>query len=373
MCNLKNKIRLVDGQQLLATASEDASIRVWNVTASSCECIKELRSNESLKTQNKEEELLRCSWSSNKPGLLAGGNSLGSVILWDTTKADAKDQVVGEWKAKSKTSPAEEKRSTEEEDKEQIYVCEFCPTKGVNEILIGGEDTLREVDVETMKTKQSWTCEPASEHSIGGPRNPDKRNYVFDSCFGFDGIVIAVATADGAVHLRDRRVSKVVASLLGHNSFATGCSFSFANRSLASCSGDGTVSLWDCRMWKVRAGFKASAQSVYGCTFGSQISEALNAQTMFQEQVVTWGVDGSIRWWEISDAVRDVLICSRRFHFLLITRFSFLNRYERYMHRHYRTILSTAVPWHLKILIAVALELDCSVLLVVVVEMYQVP
>ena len=343
------------------------------MTASSCECIKELRSNESLKTQNKEEELLRCSWSSNKPGLLAGGNSLGSVILWDTTKADAKDQVVGEWKAKSKTSPAEEKRSTEEEDKEQIYVCEFCPTKGVNEILIGGEDTLREVDVETMKTKQSWTCEPASEHSIGGPRNPEKRNYVFDSCFGFDGIVIAVATADGAVHLRDRRVSKVVASLLGHNSFATGCSFSFANRSLASCSGDGTVSLWDCRMWKVRAGFKASAQSVYGCTFGSQISEALNAQTMFQEQVVTWGVDGSIRWWEISDAVRDVLICSRRFHFLLITRFSFLNRYERYMHRHYRTILSTAVPWHLKILIAVALELDCSVLLVVVVEMYQVP
>ena len=126
-------------------------------------------------------------------------------------------------------------------------------------------------------------------------------------------------------------------------------------------------------MWKVRAGFKASALSVYGCTFGSQISEALNAQTMFQEQVVTWGVDGSIRWWEISDAVRDVLICSRRFHFLLITRFSFLNRYVRYMHRHYRTILSTAVPWHLKILIAVALELDCSVLLVVVVEMYQVP
>ena len=103
----KTKNRLVDGQQLLATASEDASIRVWNVAASSCTCIKELRSNESLKKQSKEEEMLRCSWSSNKPGLLAGGNSLGNVILWDTTKADAKDRVVGEWKSKSKTSPAE--------------------------------------------------------------------------------------------------------------------------------------------------------------------------------------------------------------------------------------------------------------------------
>ena len=87
---------------------------------------------------------------------------------------------------------------------------------------------------------------------------------------------------------------------------------SVLNRSLASCSGDGTVSLWDCRMWKVRAGFKASTQSVYGCTFGSQISEASNAQTMFQEQVVTWGVDGSIKWWEISDAVRGVRARSAR-------------------------------------------------------------
>jgi len=302
--NIKHS--LISGKQLLATASEDASVRVWNVDNSDVCCVKELRSTESLKKQSEEEEMLRCSWSQNVSGLLAGGNSLGSVIFWDTTKEETKDQVVGRWSSDGGGSEAK-KSNTKADDLEQIYVCAFCPTKGVNEILVGGEDTLREVDVETMKTKQTWKCEAASNVSIGGDRNPEKRNYVFDSCFGFDGIVIGVATADGAVHLRDRRVNKVVASLLGHHKFATGCAFSFANRSLVSCSGDGTVSLWDCRTWKVRAGFQASSDSVYGCSFGSQISKAgSNSDVVFQEQIVTWASDGSVRWWEISDAVREI-------------------------------------------------------------------
>lgn len=311
------------GELTLGSASEDGSVRVWKVNVAddtaTPTCVRELRSG---MENAKEEEMLRCSFSSGTTGMIAAGNSLGRVVVWDIEKGG---EPIAKWSA-STTSTTSSSENRVDEDPEQMYICTFAPSKdsGLQMLLVGGEHRMRELDVPTMRVRAEWTCKAAATVSIGGDRNPEKRNYVFDACFGYGGTVAAVACADGAVHLKDMRSKKVVTSLLGHDAFTAGCSFSPCSHSLASCAGDGTVCIWDCRVWKPRVNFCAHDTSVYGCAFSAQAYTRRatdegpvvvdgrrstvapagdDASTTIREQLVTWSGDGSVRWWDTDSTV----------------------------------------------------------------------
>jgi len=296
----KNSPEKKDEGIRLATASEDASIRVWNVTSASQRCVRTLRSGE----KQSDEEMLRCSWSpssvSSDKTLLAAGSSLGCVFVWNVDTGE----TLGRWSAAPVVvaapgiTPVAAEGRDDDDDKEQIYICCFGPESSLSPptLLVGGEDTLREVDVGSMRTRCEWTCKASADVTHGGPRNPDKKNYVFDACYAFDGTAIAVAAADGAVHLRDLRAKRQVASLLGHRTFVAGCAVDPLGRYVASCAGDGTVCVWDCRKWSVRSTFKAHDRPAYGCSFLPNVARSAEEEPL----LLTWSADGSVRFWDAS-------------------------------------------------------------------------
>jgi RNA polymerase sigma factor (sigma-70 family) len=103
-----------------------------------------------------------------------------------------------------------------------------------------------------------------------------------------DASVLAVATTDRTIHLRDAESGDVLRVLHGHTDHATCLAFSSDGKTLASGSKDGTVKLWDWATGDNQRTLTGPAQAVRTLTF-----------TPDGRRLAGAGDDGTIRFWDV--------------------------------------------------------------------------
>eukprot|EP00941_MAST-03F_sp_MAST-3F-sp1_P005440 g5440.t1 len=361
------------GQVRVATASEDGTVRIWDTRTRRCvSCL--------LPSGVAGDEALRVAWSPCiDDDMCVTGHATGAVTLWKVGTA----QELGQWKIPSvavrRTADGEEVM-----EPEQVYVLEFPRNRtesssSASWFLAGGRDKIYELDIEYMKPRCSWQMSldggNVGSFVIGGlDRNPDKVNFVFDSTIQSSpgNWVFAAACSDGVVRVFDRREKNTtrnsVATMEGHSTFVTSCSFNQDSTTLISSGGDGFLCIYDCRRWKKRKMWKAHDGSVYGCCFSTlqdpeektlpstQVEEENKVgdsrtenvgpltqenrkrkRTVSKEEVsskylksaiVSWSSDGSVKWWtEVSNDKRkgqfdtyvDLLATHRHRNYSILT------------------------------------------------------
>ena len=291
---------VADGVPLLATASEDSCVRLWDVAASARvggggrQCVGVLATTP-------EDEALRVSWSPDAR-LVAAGTAKGKLYLWQNPLL-LRDRLnhAAESRAGSSEMPGHAVEAWEPLPLSgQIYVCDFAPTSWASgtaggSVLVGHDDLLQEIDVATRKPVWSWRVaslpgqdEEAARVAFGGDRNPDDTDFVFDAAFapGSDKL-LAAAVSDGTVRLVDRASASDAMVLQGHDKFVTSCAFAppqtvpaasghaqpggatvEGGGLLATTSGDATVCIWDLRHTATCLHrFGDNARTVFSCCF----------------------------------------------------------------------------------------------------------
>ena len=189
-------------RQLLATASEDLSARIWDV--GSGECIRCL-------DRAHNDEVLRVAWAGDG-GMLATGGADGTVKLWASSK---------NWPCVATLDHGAGK---------QIYALRYMPhAEGTNQLLTASEDTILKWDLGTTAVAQAWQFPNLGLSTAHGGlnRNPDQTIDVFDVAISAPDIassgpsLLAAALGDGSVRVVDPRCPSVVAVLLSQGDMMT--------------------------------------------------------------------------------------------------------------------------------------------------------
>ena len=170
---------------LLATASEDQTARIWDVTTG--ECVRVLSGH--------ADEVLRVAWSPCGETLVTGGAD-GKAMVWRTGDDWCKVATL------------------EHGDGAQIYACQFQGAPHSHKLLAASNNRVTEWDVNTQQQLSSWTYSSlgsgAAVHG-GTNRNPDGAVDVFDlattAALGGGATLIAVAVGDGSLRLTDLRTA----------------------------------------------------------------------------------------------------------------------------------------------------------------------
>src|SRR5262249_14887754 len=92
-----------------------------------------------------------------------------------------------------------------------------------------------------------------------------------------DGKVLAVATADKAVHIRDAKSGVIVAVLRGHTAPVNCLAFSPDGKMLASGSDDATVKLWDWASGDETFSLAGHAGAVFALAFNPDGAKVVSA------------------------------------------------------------------------------------------------
>jgi RNA polymerase sigma factor (sigma-70 family) len=111
---------------------------------------------------------------------------------------------------------------------------------------------------------------------------------ILAAAYAPDGAVLAVATTDSTIHIRDAKSGDVLRVLSGHTDHVTCLAFSRDGKTLASGSKDRTVNLWDPATGEIRQTLAGHAEAVQAMTFipgGARLASA--------------GADGAIRLWDV--------------------------------------------------------------------------
>lgn len=339
----------------LATASQDATVRIWDI-----------KTQKQLKALNgtSEEELLRVAWYENE--YLAIGGADGWVHLYhvdDWSLVASIDHGTYLKAAKPKTnnleSIQEEAEETNEEDTKdsgtgppQIYSLQFVnewkalPSTNKNDedvvetvfLLTSADDflILWELDLTHKKTKtvdgsasrQIETREIFSLHfspisalgygvsvcnisrgnvthanapssdAFGGVRNPDNLIYVFDASYCSTNGLIGAALSDGTLRLMNGRgVCLSALSLPGCQSHLTSFTWDSTGRKLATTVATGHVIVWYVELLENET-IQRSCEAVFqgGHIPGRPVFGARYMQN--DELLITWGSDGRLCLWD---------------------------------------------------------------------------
>lgn len=185
-----------DGNVLLGTSSSPRQLQMLNV-----------RNGELIKTLHWRNLVCSAAFSADS-NIIATGDSVGTVRLWDVTTGESIKTF------KAHTGP--------------VYDVVFSPD-GKTLATAARDDTMRWWDIQTAKNIKTF-----SEY-LGG------RSYMV---YSPDGKTIAIERHD-KVWLRDATTGKHIKTLKGHTQYIAGIAFSPKKNIIATGSADKTARLWN--------------------------------------------------------------------------------------------------------------------------------
>jgi len=230
-----------DGRRL-ASASEDRTVRLWDVASG--ECIAILRGHEDSVWGSAFSPDGRC---------LVSASYDRTVRLWDAASGGCMAVLRGH--------------------KNKIWGCAFSP------------DGRRLASASEDRTVRLWDV--ASGECTAVLRGHEKS--VWGCAFSPDGRRLASASEDRTVRLWDVASGECTAVLRGHEDWVRNCAFSPNARRLASVSQDGTVRLWDVASGECATVLHGHESTVLGCTFSPDGRHLASASQ-----------DGTMRLWDIA-------------------------------------------------------------------------
>lgn len=191
--------------QLLASASSDCSVKLWNVGTGGVFLRK------TLYTTGKTMHDVNCVSFSHDSQLLASSNRL-SIDLWDTSTGALQQTL--------KWQPLEERHIGDVSS--LVFDC--------GELLASacGDHTIRVWHIDTGTLQHTLKC-----HSVESV------------AFSHDGQLLASGSLNGTIKLWDAHAGILKRTLEGHPNYVRSVAFSHDGQLLASASDDSTIKLWD--------------------------------------------------------------------------------------------------------------------------------
>jgi WD40 repeat protein/serine/threonine protein kinase len=276
---------------LLATASDDPAICVWNVTAG-------------ISVWRLARASTVHSVAISAQGILAEGEHDGSLGLWSAATGAQIGSLDGHG--------------------DIVNSVVFSPD-GRLLAVTGRAGSLRLWDVETgkrVKTMEdakvplSKACfSPAGKFvAAGGKDSAPYRVFVWNVASGDqvggwsghmgpirsvsyspDGRMLASCSDDGTIRLWDSSDGRCIAVLEGHKLAIYGVSFRGDGHILASCGGGGEIKLWDVQTGKNLATLSRDNANVFGLHYSA------DGRTL-----TTWGSDSQVSIWDLSSGDRYI-------------------------------------------------------------------
>ncbi len=241
-------------------------IRIWDVAGAKLQT--ELRSPETSS---------RVAFAPDGRTMVSGMND-GAFRFWDTSSGEEIDA--------SNATPAR-RRGLVNDDLAHPCNC-FAFLDGGKKIVWGSKlRSLRLWDVAAKKDIATL---------IPDERSDDMTVPVAMSVTS-DGSLVALATEERGVVLRDGRTGEMKATLTGHDDSITCVAFSPDNKMLATGSADKTIKLWDLSTLKERATLKGHTNWVYALAFshdGKSIGSGAYDRTVRLWDVQTGNALGTI-------------------------------------------------------------------------------
>ncbi|RAO72618.1 uncharacterized protein BHQ10_008630 [Talaromyces amestolkiae] len=225
---------------LLASASDDKTVLIWDISAGSLEQI-----------LNGHSSLVQCVAFSPDSQLLASASSDRTVRLWDITTGTLRQTLKGH--------------------SSRVRSVAFYPD-GTLLASASDDQIIRFWDTAT------GTIEQTLEGHSGGVRCVE---------FSPDGRLLASASDDKTVRLWDTTMGTLQQTLKGHSDKVRSVTFSPNGTLLASASDDKTIQLWDLTTGTLRQTLNGHSEQVRSVTFSP------NSQLL-----ASGSIDKTVRFWD---------------------------------------------------------------------------
>ena len=235
---------------LLASACDDNTVRLWEVTSGGVRAV--LRGH--------EDWVNGCAFSPNGQ-LLASASADKTVRLWEVANGTERAILCGH------QSP--------------VTACAFSLD---DQLLASASDD---------GTVRLWEVANGTERAV----LRGHESSVYACAFSLDGQFLASASRDGTVRLWEVASGGGSIILSGHKGYVNACAFNLGGQLLASASADKTVRLWEVASGTERAVLRGHKGYVYACAFSPDGQLLASASG-----------DRTVRLWEVArGAARNIL------------------------------------------------------------------
>ncbi|MDZ8090476.1 MAG: ribosome assembly protein 4 [Nostoc sp. DedQUE05] len=237
-----NSIAYNPNKQQLASASADKTIKIWDVS-----------SGKLLKTLTGHSDVVNSIAYSPNGQQLASASRDKTIKIWDVSSGQLLKTLTGH-------------------SKEVISIA-YNPNK--QQLASASADkTIKIWDVSSGKLLKSLTGHSDVVNSIA--YNPNKQQ-------------LASASADKTIKIWDVSSGKLLKSLTGHISGVFGVDYSRNGKQLASASGDNTIKIWDINSGKPTKTLTGHSGLVYSVAYSPN-----------KQQLVSASWDKTIKIWDVS-------------------------------------------------------------------------
>ena len=250
---------------LLATCSEDATCRIWDVAK--CKQLFCLKGH--------EEAIYSVKFSPDGKHILSAGSD-GKIVIWDlgclTVGAPASLAMCAAVQTITVGGDA--------------FAAQFLDGKTIASAI---DDRVVLWDIETGKPKASKTLVAATDYVFGGlQRNPDATPWVFCMHHHQASGVMALGVSDASIRLLDSNLNEQVV-MRGHARDVTCLNFREDGAELLSGSGDHMAGIWDLSTLQIRQVLKGHEAPVHDVCYWPSSS---------CEEVCTVSMDRTLKVWQ---------------------------------------------------------------------------
>ncbi|KAF8542356.1 putative WD-repeat protein [Trichophaea hybrida] len=278
--------------QLLASASDDNTVRLWDPSTGA-----------SRGTLMGHSDSVRAVTFSSDSQLLASASGDNTVRLWDSSTGASRGTLEGhsDWvRAVAFSSDSQLLASSSDDNTVRLWDPSTGASRGT---LKGHSDSVRAVafssDSQFLASASDDNTVRLWDLSTGASRGTleGHSDWVRAVAFSLDSQLLASASDDNTVRLWDPSTGALRSTLKGHSGSVRAVVFSSDSQLLASASFDNTVRLWDSSTGASRGNLEGHSAWVRALAFSSDSQLLASASS-----------DNTVRLWDPSTGVsRDTL------------------------------------------------------------------